>query len=172
MDWLDFDATLTPLLTDPRHPVHVEHMRMALAEADLALESDDVPVGALIASFDQGVIALAHNERELLQDPTAHAEMLALTQAAQALGTWRLHRCIMYVTLEPCPMCAGALVQARIPFLVYGAADAKAGACHSVYRITDDPRLNHRIQTLGGVLAADCASLLGAFFRQKRHRRP
>jgi tRNA(adenine34) deaminase len=172
MDWLDFDATLTPLLTDPRHPVHELHMRLALDEAALALESEDVPVGAVIASFDQGIIAKAHNERELLQDPTAHAEMLALTQAAHALGTWRLHRCIMYVTLEPCPMCAGALVNARLPFLIYGAADGKAGACHSLYQITNDPRLNHRLQVLGGVLAEECAGVLGAFFRQRRQRRP
>src|SRR5437867_10946420 len=112
-------------------------MEMALEEADAAAGVDEVPVGAVIVSLEHGVIARAHNQREQLRDPTAHAEMLALTQAATALGSWRLTNCLLYVTLEPCPICAGAIVQARLPFLVYGAVDPKAGACHSLYRITD-----------------------------------
>jgi tRNA(adenine34) deaminase len=155
-------------LTDPRHPFHLQHMEMALEEAALAAAADEVPVGAVIVSFDQGVIARAHNQRELLHDPTAHAEMIAITQAAQALGTWRLERTILYVTMEPCPMCAGAVVQARIPFVVYGCADDKAGACHTLYQITSDPRLNHRAQVVGGVLADRCAAVLSDFFAAKR----
>jgi tRNA(adenine34) deaminase len=155
-------------LTDPRHPFHLQHMEMALDEAALAAAEDEVPVGAVIVSFDQGVIARAHNQRELLHDPTAHAEMIAITQAAQALGTWRLERTILYVTMEPCPMCAGAVVQARIPFVVYGCADDKAGACHTLYQITADPRLNHRAQVVGGVLADRCAAVLSDFFAAKR----
>jgi tRNA(adenine34) deaminase len=155
-------------LTDPRHPFHLHHMEMALEEAALAAAADEVPVGAVIVSFDQGVIARAHNQREMLHDPTAHAEMIAITQAAQALGTWRLERTVLYVTLEPCPMCAGAVVQARIPFVVYGCADEKAGACHTLYRITADPRLNHRAQVVAGVLADRCAVVLSDFFAAKR----
>lgn len=154
--------------TDPRHPLHVQHMRMALEEAQTAADEDEVPVGAVIVSMDRGVIASAHNQREQLQDPTAHAEMIALTQAAKALGGWRLERCLMYVTLEPCPMCAGAIVQARVPFVVYGATDLKAGACHTLYQITNDVRLNHRCQVTGGVLAEECAGLLSRFFAAKR----
>jgi tRNA(adenine34) deaminase len=155
-------------LTDPRHPFHLQHMEMALEEAALAAAADEVPVGAVIVSFDQGVIARAHNQRELLHDPTAHAEMIAITQAAQALATWRLERTILYVTMEPCPMCAGAVVQARIPFVVYGCADDKAGACHTLYQITADPRLNHRAQVVAGVLADRCAAVLSDFFAAKR----
>jgi tRNA(adenine34) deaminase len=141
---------------------------MALEEAALAATEDEVPVGAVIVSFDQGVIARAHNQRELLHDPTAHAEMIAITQAAEALGTWRLERTMLYVTMEPCPMCAGAVVQARIPFVVYGCADDKAGACHTLYQITADPRLNHRAQVIGGVLVARCAAVVSDFFAAKR----
>jgi tRNA(adenine34) deaminase len=155
-------------LTDPRHPFHLHHMEMALEEAALAATEDEVPVGAVIVSFDQGVIGQAHNQRERLQDPTAHAEMIAITQAAQALRSWRLERTLLYVTLEPCPMCAGAVVQARIPFVVYGCADDKAGACHTLYQITADPRLNHRAQVVGGVLADRCAAVLSDFFAAKR----
>jgi tRNA(adenine34) deaminase len=164
---MDLDPFNLPL-TDPRHPFHVEHMIMALDEARVAFDADEVPVGAVIVSLDQGVIARAHNQRELLQDPTAHAEMIAITQAAQALGSWRLERCILYVTLEPCPMCAGAVVQAQLPMLVYGALNAKAGACDTFYRIPTDPRLNHRAQVVGGVLADRCAALLTEFFAAKR----
>jgi tRNA(adenine34) deaminase len=142
-------------------------MRLALHEAEVALAEDEVPVGAVIV-HEGLVIAAAHNQREQLRDPTAHAEIIALTQAAAALGTWRLEDCLMYVTLEPCPMCAGALVQARVPRVVYGAFDPKAGAVESLYRLLDDPRLNHRAQTLGGVMAEECGSLLTRFFKQRR----
>jgi tRNA(adenine34) deaminase len=156
------------LLSDPRHPLHTLHMEMALEEAALAAQMDEVPVGAVIISLERGIVARAYNQRELLQDPTAHAEMIAITQAASALGSWRLENCIMYVTLEPCPMCAGAIVQARIPYVVYGTTDSKAGACDTLYHITNDPRLNHRCQVIGGVLAERCATLLTDFFVAKR----
>jgi tRNA(adenine34) deaminase len=155
-------------LTDPRHPYHLEHMSMALDEAAAAAAEDEVPVGAVIVSPARGVIARAHNQREQLKDPTAHAEMIAITQAAQALGSWRLDGCALYVTLEPCPMCAGAVVQARLPLVVYGCPDPKAGACETLYRITADPRLNHRAQVVGGVLADRCAAALADFFAAKR----
>lgn len=142
-------------------------MRRALDEAIVAYDEQEVPVGAVIVHRGQ-VIASAHNQRETLKDPTAHAEMIALTQAATALGSWRLENCVLYVTLEPCPMCAGAIVQARVPVVIYGTTDPKAGACHSLYSITEDPRLNHRAQVLGGVLAEDCKALLQQFFRQQR----
>jgi tRNA(adenine34) deaminase len=143
-------------------------MEMALEEAGLASDADEVPIGAVIVSHHKGVIARAHNQREMLHDPTAHAEMIAITQAAEALRSWRLENCILYVTLEPCPMCAGAIVQARLPLVVYGAADPKAGACDTLYRITSDPRLNHRAQVISGVLADRCAAVLSDFFAQKR----
>jgi tRNA(adenine34) deaminase len=150
-------------------------MRMALLEAQVAMEEDEVPIGAVIvyndpASGERRVIGAAHNQRERLRDPTGHAEMIAITQAAAALRSWRLERCILYVTLEPCPMCAGAVVQARIPLVVYGAADPKAGACDTLYRLTSDPRLNHRAQVVGGVLADRCAAVLSEFFAGKRRR--
>jgi tRNA(adenine34) deaminase len=154
--------------TDPRHPVHVLHMEMALEEARLAEAEDEVPIGAVIVHPERGVIARAHNQREQLHDPTAHAEMIALTQAAAALESWRLERCFLYVTLEPCPMCAGGIVQARLPVVVYGTTDPKAGACHTLYQITTDPRLNHRCTVLGGVLAEACAAVLTEFFAKKR----
>ena len=163
---------LTPFdlaFTDPRHPFHVLHMEAALEQAATAADEDEVPVGAVIVSLERGeVIALAHNQREQLRDPTAHAEMIAITQAAASLKSWRLEKCILYVTLEPCPMCAGAIVQARVPVVVYGCTDPKAGACHTLYQITNDPRLNHRCQVVGGVLADRCAGLLSTFFAAKR----
>jgi tRNA(adenine34) deaminase len=155
-------------LTDPRHPFHLEHMAMALDEAAAAAAEDEVPVGAVIVSFTKGVIGRAHNQREMLRDPTAHAEMIAITQAAQALGSWRLDGCALYVTLEPCPMCAGAVVQARLPMVVYGCTDPKAGACDTLYQIASDARLNHRAQVVGGVLAERCAAVLSDFFAAKR----
>ncbi len=158
-------------MTDPRHPFHLHHMEMALEEAGAAADEDEVPVGAVIVSLDRGVIARAHNQRERLHDPTAHAEMIAITQAANALRSWRLERCILYVTLEPCPMCAGAIVLARLPTLVYGALDAKTGACDSLYQIASDPRLNHRTQIVRGVLAERCGMILSDFFAAKRHKR-
>src|SRR6516164_6466547 len=143
-------------------------MEMALEEARLAADEGEVPVGAVIVSMRQGVIARAHNQREQLHDPTAHAEMIAITQAATALGSWRLEECCLYVTLEPCPMCAGAVVQARLPWLIYGCTDPKAGACSTLYQITSDPRLNHRAQVIGGVMAEPCAAVLSDFFAARR----
>ncbi len=167
--WSPFDLPLT----DPRHPFHIHHMEMALEEADLAAAEDEVPVGAVIVSLEKGIIARAHNQREGLHDPTAHAEMIAITQAANALNSWRLENCLLYVTLEPCPMCAGAIVLARLPTVVYGAADPKAGACDTLYQITSDGRLNHRAQVIRGVLADRCAGILSAFFAGKRnHQSP
>ena len=142
-------------------------MRLALREAEQALAEDEVPIGAVVVHH-QRVIASAHNQREQLRDPTAHAEMIAVTQAAASLGSWRLEDCTLYVTLEPCVMCAGAIVLARIPRLVYGAADPKAGAVHSLYQLLSDPRLNHRAEVVAGVCAAPCAELLSHFFQDKR----
>ncbi len=170
MNYFDFSDVPMSDLRDPRHPFHQFHMEIALEEAAQAQVEDEVPVGAVIISLDQGIIARAHNQREQLHDPTAHAEMIAFTQAAQAIKHWRLLNCIMYVTLEPCPMCAGAAVQARLPMLVYGARDAKAGACHSLYEITSDARLNHRVDVIAGVEAERCGGILSEFFRQKRLR--
>jgi tRNA(adenine34) deaminase len=142
-------------------------MQEAIELARKALETEDVPIGALVV-HEGRVIGRGYNQREKLQDPTAHAEMLALTAAAEYIGHWRLENCTLYVTLEPCPMCAGALVQARVSRLVYGAADAKAGACGSLFEITQDPRLNHQVETVVGVLAEQCTHLLQAFFRRRR----
>jgi tRNA(adenine34) deaminase len=155
-------------LSDSRHPFHLEHMAMALDEAGAAAAEDEVPVGAVIVSFTKGVIGRAHNQREQLHDPTAHAEMIAITQAAAALRSWRLEDCALYVTLEPCPMCAGAIVQARLRLVVYGCTDPKAGACDTLYRIPTDLRLNHRAQVVGGVMAEQCATVLADFFAAKR----
>jgi tRNA(adenine34) deaminase len=165
-----FPIDLSSVLLDPEHLFHLSHMEMALEEAALAVAEDEVPVGAVIVSLTQGVIARAHNLREHLVDPTAHAEMIAIRQAAQKLASWRLENCILYVTLEPCPMCAGAIVQARLPLIVYGCTDLKAGACHTLYSITADPRLNHRCQVIGGVLTNRCAGALSAYFAAKRQQ--
>ena len=142
-------------------------MHLALAEAEAAAAADEAPVGAVIV-HEGRVIASAHNQREMLGDPTAHAEMIAITQAAEAIGDWRLERCTLYVTLEPCPMCAGAIVQARIARTVYGADDPKAGAARTLFRLLEDPRLNHRTDVTPGVLAAQCGEILTRFFRGKR----
>jgi len=142
-------------------------MRLALEEARAAAAEDEVPVGAIVVAAGR-VIASAHNQREQLSDPTAHAEMIALTQAAAQLGSWRLENCTLYVTLEPCPMCAGAILQARVPRVVWGAADPKAGAVESLYRLFEDARLNHRVDHVGRVLADDCGRILTQFFRGKR----
>ena len=140
-------------------------MAVALDEARAALEHDDVPVGAVVARADTGaVLARRHNERELLHDPTAHAEVLALRDAAAATGSWRLDGYLLVVTLEPCPMCAGAALAARIPEVVFGAADPKAGALGSLYHLGADPRLNHEIQVVDGVEAEAAAQLLREFF--------
>jgi tRNA(adenine34) deaminase len=143
------------------------YMQEAIELARKALDSEDVPIGALVVHAGH-VIGRGYNQREKLQDPTAHAEMLALTAAAEYIGHWRLENCTMYVTLEPCTMCAGALVLARVRRLVYGASDEKAGACASLYQITQDPRLNHCVETVGGVLARPAADLLQAFFWRRR----
>jgi len=142
-------------------------MRVAIESAKIAEENGDVPIGAVIVHQNQ-IIGKAYNQREQLKDPTAHAEIIALTQAAAALQSWRLTGCTMYVTLEPCPMCAGALVLARIDRLVYGCDDPKTGACKSLYNIVQDERLNHRLEVTTGVLADDCSRLLQDFFQQKR----
>src|SRR5689334_1631711 len=142
-------------------------MRLALREARQATEHEDVPIGAVVV-HDGEVIAAAHNERELRQDPTAHAEMIALRAAAEAVGSWRILDAAVYVTLEPCAMCAGALVLARVARVVYGAPDPKAGACGSVLDVLGEPRLNHRPQVAGGLLAAECGELLSAFFAGRR----
>jgi tRNA(adenine34) deaminase len=142
-------------------------MRLALREAERALGHDDVPVGAVIVHGGE-VIGAGHNERELRQDPSAHAEMLAIREAARALGSWRLLDTVLYVTLEPCAMCAGAIVLGRIPRVVYGTADPKAGAAGSVLDVLGEPRLNHRPDVAGGLLAAESTELLQAFFRSRR----
>jgi tRNA(adenine34) deaminase len=147
--------------------MHEYFMRLALEEAQAALAEDEVPIGAAIV-FEGRVIAAAHNQREQLRDPTAHAEMIAITQAASARESWRLDGCTLYVTLEPCPMCAGAIVQARITTVVYGAADPKAGAVRTLYNLLDDSRLNHRCEIVPGVLAEPCGQILSQFFQQQR----
>ncbi len=155
------DQPLDPLETDRRF------MRAAIDEAMAAWDEDEVPIGAVVV-HEGRIIGRGHNQRERLQDPTAHAEILAITAAAAHLGSWRLEGCTLYVTLEPCPMCAGAIVQARIPRLVYGTPDPKAGACRTLYEITTDPRLNHRVALGDTVLQEDCAALLTGFFSEQR----
>jgi len=142
-------------------------MRLALREAELAPAHGDVPIGAVVVS-DGELLAAAHNERELRQDPTAHAEVLALREAARALGGWRVLDATIYVTLEPCAMCAGAIVLARVARVVFGASDPKAGACGSVLDIVGEPALNHRPQVAGGLLAPRCGELLSSFFASRR----
>lgn len=142
-------------------------MRLALAEAQQAFEEEEVPVGAIIVRGEQ-VIAAAHNQREQLKDPTAHAEMIAITQAATALANWRLEECTLYVTLEPCIMCSGAILQARIPVVVYGANDPKAGAVGSLYQLLGDSRLNHRCQVVPNVQTMECGEILTRFFQAQR----
>jgi tRNA(adenine34) deaminase len=147
--------------------MHEHFMQIAIEEAEQALREDEVPIGAVIVCGNR-VIARTHNQREQLHDPTAHAEMIAITQAAEARQSWRLDGCTLYVTLEPCAMCAGAIVQARIPAVVYGAADPKAGAVRTLYRLLEDERLNHRCEVLAGVLAEPCGAILTRFFQQQR----
>ncbi len=149
--------------------MHDIYMRRALREAELALAEDEVPVGAVIVR-DGEVIASARNEREQLRDPTAHAEMVAISQAAAALGSWRLDGCSLYVTLEPCPMCAGAILQARIPTVIFGAFDPKAGAVQSLYKLLSDARFNHRCEIVQGVMSAECGEILTRFFAEKRRQ--
>ena len=142
-------------------------MRLALREAELASQHDDVPVGAVVVAGGE-VIGTGHNERELRQDPSAHAEMIALRDAARHLGSWRVLDAVLYVTLEPCAMCAGAIVLARVPRVVYGCTDPKAGAAGSVLDVLGEPRFNHRPLVEGGLLQEECAALLLAFFAARR----
>ncbi len=151
------------LLLDP-----VDFMREALAEAEAAAAAGDVPVGAVVVDAAGAVVGRGRNRRELDQDPTGHAEVLALRAAARAVGHWRLEGMTVYATLEPCPMCAGALVNARVARLVYGCADPKAGAVDTLFTIGRDTRLNHRFDVVGGVLAVESAALLKAFFAARR----
>ena len=142
-------------------------MKMAIEQAGIAEENGDVPIGAVIVYKNQ-IIAKAYNQRQQLNDPTAHAEIIALTQAAAFMESWRLNGCTIYVTLEPCPMCAGALVLSRMDRLVYGCDDPKTGACKSLYNIVQDERLNHRLEVTSGVLANECGKLLQDFFQHRR----
>ncbi|NBB94484.1 MAG: hypothetical protein GVY16_01950 [Planctomycetes bacterium] len=143
-------------------------MQAALAEARRAAAVDEVPIGAVLAGPDGGILARAHNRRHLDGDPTAHAEMLVIRQAADALGDWRLEDSALAVTLEPCCMCAGAIVLARIPRLIYGAADPKGGAVKTLYQLCNDDRLNHRVEVTAGVLAEECGRVLTDFFAAHR----
>jgi tRNA(adenine34) deaminase len=154
-------------MSDRFFPRDEYFMRLALREAERALEHEDVPIGAVVVREGE-VIAAARNERELRQDPTAHAEAIALREAARTLGSWRVLEAVLYVTLEPCAMCAGAIVLARVPRVVYGAPDPKAGAAGSVFDVLGEPRLNHRPEVAGGLLAAESAALLGDFFARRR----
>ena len=147
-----------------------EWMRLALAEARAALGTGDVPVGAIVVDADGRVIGRGRNEREKLQDPTGHAEIVAIREAAAATGDWRLMGCTLVVTLEPCVMCAGAIVAARIPVVVFGAWDEKAGASGSVYDVLRDRRLNHRVEVFAGVDEAECGDLLREFFEDPARR--
>ena len=147
---------------------HEEFMRLALAQAEAALSRGDVPIGAVVVGPNDDVLAAAANEREVSGDPTAHAEILALRAAATVIGGWRLTGCTVYVTLEPCPMCAGALVHARVDRLVYGPQDPRAGAAYSLYNIVQDPRLNHQVAITTDVLSEECAALLERFFEARR----
>lgn len=142
-------------------------MGRALELAYQAVEEDEVPVGALLVR-DHQIIGAASNQRQMLKDPTAHAEMIAITQAAAAIGDWRLEKTTLYVTLEPCPMCAGAIVQARVPRVVFGASDRKAGAVVSLFEMLSDNRLNHQSEVVAGVLAEECGRVLTDFFASKR----
>jgi tRNA(adenine34) deaminase len=159
-----------PPRDEPVDPPHELFMREALAEAALAAQAGDVPVGCVLV-HEQRVIARAHNHRQRDQDPTAHAELIALRAAAAVLGSFRLIGVSVYVTLEPCPMCAGALVNARVARVVYGCDDPKAGAVRSLYSIGSDPRLNHRFELVPGVLAAECSAQLSRFFAELRRAR-
>lgn len=148
---------------------HERYMRYALQEAERAMEAGEAPVGCVIV-YEGRIIGKAHNQRETLQDPTAHAEVLAITQAANALGSWRLEETSLYVTLEPCPMCAGAIILARIPRVYYGATDPKAGVCGTLMNLFADARFNHQPECVSGLLAEECGGILTAFFREIRQK--
>jgi tRNA(adenine34) deaminase len=156
-------------LSDPMHQFHLMHMEIALEEARAAEQEDEVPVGALIVSAKAGIIAKAHNQRELLKDPTAHAEMIAITQAAQYLQSWRLENCILYVTLEPCPMCAGAILHARIAEVIFGAYDHKWGAAGTIVNLFTDATFNHST-TATHYPTSECADILTRFFKGLRKK--
>lgn len=147
--------------------IHEHWMRHAMDQARRAFDEGEVPVGAIVV-HEERVIAEAYNQRETLKDPTAHAEMIAITQAAQSLDSWRLLDCRLYVTLEPCPMCAGAIVQCRLPTVIYGASDPKGGAVQTLYNITTDSRLNHQATVMGGVMQDQSRAILQEFFAQRR----
>ncbi|MFO7311010.1 MAG: tRNA adenosine(34) deaminase TadA [Bacillota bacterium] len=155
------------LALSPPQPDDETWMRAALAEAEAAAAKGEIPIGAVIVR-DGELIAAGHNLRETERDPTGHAEMVAIRRAAARLGAWRLTGTTLYVTIEPCPMCAGALVLARIERLVYGAADPKAGACGTLWNLVQDPRLNHRLAVTAGVLEDECRAVIQAFFRRLR----
>lgn len=148
---------------------HQRFMRYALQEAQRAADAGEVPVGCVIV-YENRLIAKAHNQRETLQDPTAHAEVLAITAAAAHLGSWRLENTRLYVTLEPCPMCAGAIILARIPEVYFGASDPKAGVCGTLMNLLEDPRFNHQPAVHAGLMAEECGSMLTGFFREIRNR--
>ncbi|MFC1453390.1 tRNA adenosine(34) deaminase TadA [Verrucomicrobiota bacterium] len=154
-------------------PDHERYMGMAVRQARMAMDEGEVPTGCVLVGTrageaHPGVIGLAHNQVELLKDPTAHAEMIAITQGANALGDWRLSGTVLYVTKEPCAMCAGAIVLARIPKVVFGTPDPLRGGAVSAFGILDHPRLNHRCEVVSGVLEEECRSLLQSFFRARR----
>ncbi|OQY05270.1 MAG: tRNA adenosine(34) deaminase TadA [Planctomycetales bacterium 4572_13] len=149
------------------HSTDERYMRMAIDQAYIAEENGDVPIGCVIV-HEGRVIAKAYNQREQLHDPTAHAEIVALTQAAEFIGNWRLHGCTLFVTLEPCPMCAGALVLGRLDRVVYGIDDPKTGAVKSLYNIVEDPRLNHQLEVTSGVMQDECKRQIQAFFQRRR----
>ncbi len=151
-------------------PGHPHYMQLALREAQKSADQDEVPVGAIIVHGGQ-VIGKAHNQTELLKDPTAHAEMIAITQAAAALGDWRLEDTTLYVTKEPCPMCAGAIILARIPTVVFGVIDPLRGGAVSVFTILNHPNLNHRPTVISGILEAECREMLQSFFKAKRKKK-
>ena len=160
------------VMTDEATHIHdsvddEKFMRAALREAEQAAEEEEIPIGAVVMLSGR-IIGRGHNQREKLHDPTAHAEMLALTAASAHVGDWRLSGCTMYVTLEPCPMCAGAILLARISRLVFGSHDPKAGACGTLYQLHNDPRLNHRVPVTTGVMADECSDILRAFFQRLR----
>lgn len=154
----------------PAHP-HDHYMQLALREAQRSADKNEVPVGAIIVRA-RAIIGRAHNQTEMLKDPTAHAEMIAITQAAATMGDWRLTDTVLYVTKEPCPMCAGAIVLARIPLVVFGVADPKRGGAVSVFNILNHPQLNHRPEVIQGILEEPCRAMLKEFFRTKRSEIP
>lgn len=157
-----------PPLADPSYLCHRHWMQQALEQADVAAQAGDVPVGAVVVGPDNQLLAAACNRREQDRDPTAHAEILALRQASQRLGTWHLNQCTLYVTLEPCPMCAGAIILSRLGLLVYGADDPKAGAVRSQINLPDGPCSNHKLPVLAGILAEPCQQHLQQWFAQRR----